>query len=95
MALYTPIDEKHPLQAQSPYSASKISADKLAESYFRSFDLPVVTLRPTRDPEFASYLWFPKARVFDLVVPSLQWLAPWKFKTPDSTTEPLASRKST
>jgi len=46
-ALYTPIDEKHPLQAQSPYSASKISADKLAESYFRSFDLPVVTLRPT------------------------------------------------
>jgi NAD dependent epimerase/dehydratase len=45
-ALYTPIDEKHPLQGQSPYSASKIAADKLAESYFRSFDLPVVTLRP-------------------------------------------------
>jgi NAD dependent epimerase/dehydratase len=45
-ALYTPIDEKHPLQAQSPYSASKIAADKLAESYFRSFDLPVVCLRP-------------------------------------------------
>ena len=45
-ALYTPIDEKHPLQGQSPYSASKIGADKLAESYFRSFDLPVVTLRP-------------------------------------------------
>jgi NAD dependent epimerase/dehydratase len=45
-ALHTPIDEKHPLQGQSPYSASKIAADKLAESYFRSFDTPVVTLRP-------------------------------------------------
>jgi len=45
-ALYTPIDEKHPLQGQSPYSASKIGADKLAESFFRSFELPVVTLRP-------------------------------------------------
>ena len=45
-ALYAPIDEEHPLQGQSPYSASKIAADKLAESYFRSFDLPVVTLRP-------------------------------------------------
>src|ERR1700722_18426942 len=45
-ALYTPIDENHPLQGQSPYSASKIAADKLAESYFRSFDVPVVTLRP-------------------------------------------------
>lgn len=45
-AMYTPIDEAHPLQAQSPYSASKIAADKLAESYFRSFDLPVVTVRP-------------------------------------------------
>ena len=45
-ARYTPIDEDHPLQGQSPYSASKIGADKIAESYFRSFDLPVVTLRP-------------------------------------------------
>jgi NAD dependent epimerase/dehydratase len=45
-ALYTPIDEKHPLQGQSPYSASKIAADKLGEAYYRSFDLPVVTLRP-------------------------------------------------
>jgi len=45
-ALYTPIDENHPLQAQSLYSASKIAADKITESYFRSFDLPVVTLRP-------------------------------------------------
>jgi NAD dependent epimerase/dehydratase len=45
-AKYTPIDEKHPLQGQSPYSASKISADKLVESYYRSFRLPVVTVRP-------------------------------------------------
>jgi len=45
-AQYTPIDEKHPLQGQSPYSASKIGADKIAESFFCSFDLPVSTLRP-------------------------------------------------
>jgi NAD dependent epimerase/dehydratase len=41
-----PIDEAHPLQGQSPYSASKIGADKLAESFFCSYDLPVVTVRP-------------------------------------------------
>jgi NAD dependent epimerase/dehydratase len=45
-AQYTPIDEKHPLQGQSPYSASKIGADKMAEAYWRSFRTPVVTLRP-------------------------------------------------
>lgn len=45
-ALYTPIDETHPLQAQSPYSASKIGADKIAESFYNSYDLPVTTLRP-------------------------------------------------
>lgn len=45
-ALYTPIDEAHPLQAQSPYSASKIAADKLTESYIRSFGTPAVILRP-------------------------------------------------
>jgi NAD dependent epimerase/dehydratase len=45
-AIRAPIDEQHPLQGQSPYSASKIGADKLAESYFRSFATPVVTLRP-------------------------------------------------
>ena len=45
-ARYTPIDEDHPLQGQSPYAASKIAADKLAESYFLSFQTPVVTLRP-------------------------------------------------
>jgi NAD dependent epimerase/dehydratase len=45
-AQYTPIDEVHPLQGQSPYSASKIGADKIAESYFCSFSLPVTTIRP-------------------------------------------------
>jgi len=45
-AKYVPIDEKHPLQGQSPYSASKIGADKIAESYYRSFNLPVATIRP-------------------------------------------------
>lgn len=45
-ALYVPIDEKHSLQGQSPYSASKIGADKIAESFYRSFNLPVVTVRP-------------------------------------------------
>ena len=45
-ALRVPIDEDHPLQAQSPYSASKIGADKLVESYYRSFDLQTLTVRP-------------------------------------------------
>lgn len=45
-ARYMPIDENHPLQGQSPYSASKIGADKIVESYNRSYELPVVTIRP-------------------------------------------------
>jgi NAD dependent epimerase/dehydratase len=45
-AQYVPINEKHPLQGQSPYSASKIGADKIAESYYLSFDLPVSIVRP-------------------------------------------------
>lgn len=45
-AQYVPIDEAHPLQGQSPYSASKIAADKVAESFWCSYDLPVATLRP-------------------------------------------------
>jgi NAD dependent epimerase/dehydratase len=45
-AQYVPIDEAHPLQGQSPYSATKIGADKLAESFYRSFNLPVSTIRP-------------------------------------------------
>ena len=43
---YVPIDERHPLQGQSPYSASKIGADKIAESFYLSFDLPISTIRP-------------------------------------------------
>jgi NAD dependent epimerase/dehydratase len=45
-AVRVPIDEDHPLQGQSPYSASKIGADKIAEGFFRSFQTPVVTIRP-------------------------------------------------
>ena len=45
-ARYVPIDEQHPLQGQSPYSASKIAADKMAEAYHLSFGVPVVTVRP-------------------------------------------------
>jgi len=45
-AQYVPIDEKHPFQGQSPYSATKIGADRLAESFYRSFDLPVTIVRP-------------------------------------------------
>lgn len=45
-AQYVPIDEKHPFQGQSPYSATKIGADRLAESFYRSFELPVAIVRP-------------------------------------------------
>ena len=45
-AQYTPIDENHPLVGQSPYSASKIAADQIAISYYKSFDLPVKIVRP-------------------------------------------------
>ena len=45
-AQYVPIDEKHPFQGQSPYSATKIGADRLAESFYRSFQLPVSLVRP-------------------------------------------------
>lgn len=45
-ARYVPIDEKHPFQGQSPYSATKIGADRLAESFWRSFELPVTIVRP-------------------------------------------------
>ncbi len=45
-AQYVPIDEKHPYQGQSPYSATKIGADRLAESFYRSFNMPVTIVRP-------------------------------------------------
>jgi NAD dependent epimerase/dehydratase len=62
-ALYVPIDEKHPMQGQSPYSASKIGADKIVESYYRSFELPVVTVRPfnTYGPRQSARAFIPTA----------------------------------
>ena len=45
-AQYVPIDEKHPFQGQSPYSATKIGADRIAESFYRSFNTPVTIVRP-------------------------------------------------
>lgn len=45
-AQYAPIDERHPFQGQSPYSATKIGADRLAESFYRSFETPVTIVRP-------------------------------------------------
>ena len=60
-ALYVPIDEKHPMQGQSPYSASKIGADKMAESYYNSFELPIVVVRPfnTYGPRQSSRAFIP------------------------------------
>lgn len=60
-ALYVPIDEKHPMQGQSPYSASKIGADKMVESYHKSFGLPVVIVRPfnTFGPRQSSRAFMP------------------------------------
>ena len=60
-ALYVPIDEKHPMQGQSPYSASKIGADKMVESYYNSFELPVVIARPfnTYGPRQSSRAFIP------------------------------------
>ncbi|MDM8006743.1 MAG: SDR family NAD(P)-dependent oxidoreductase [Phycisphaerae bacterium] len=62
-AVYVPIDEKHPLQGQSPYSASKIGADKMAESYYNSFELPVVIVRPfnTFGPRQSARAFMPTA----------------------------------
>ena len=62
-ALRVPIDEDHPLQGQSPYSASKIGADKMAESFYCAFQLPVVTVRP-----FNTYGPRPSARA---VIPTI------------------------
>lgn len=45
-AQYVPIDELHPFQGQSPYSATKIGADRIAESFYRSFDMPITIVRP-------------------------------------------------
>ena len=79
-AQYVPIDEAHPLQAQSPYAASKIAADKLVESYWRSFDLPAVTIRPfnTYGPRQSARAIIPTAVVqfFAKQSPKLDSLTP-------------------
>jgi NAD dependent epimerase/dehydratase len=80
-AQYVPIDEKHPLQGQSPYSASKISADKMAEAYYKSFDLPVVTVRP-----FNTFGPRQSARAF---IPSVISQALTKEKIKLGSTEPV------
>lgn len=71
-AQYIPIDEKHPFQGQSPYSASKIAADMMAESFFRSFHLPVVTVRPfnTYGPRQSARAFIPTilSQIFDPVL---------------------------
>jgi NAD dependent epimerase/dehydratase len=62
-ALYVPIDEKHPLQGQSPYSASKIAADQMVAAYYRSFDVPAVIVRPfnTFGPRQSARAFIPTA----------------------------------
>jgi dTDP-glucose 4,6-dehydratase len=64
-AQYVPIDEKHPVVGQSPYSASKIGADQLAHSYWSSFGTPVVTLRPfnTYGPRQSQRAFIPSVMV--------------------------------
>lgn len=73
-ALYSPIDEKHPLQAQSPYSASKIAADKITESFVSSFGLPAVTIRPFNayGPRQSARAFIPAMIVQSLSKPSVQ-----------------------
>jgi NAD dependent epimerase/dehydratase len=69
-----PINESHPMQGQSPYSASKIGADKLAESFHRSFDLPVATVRPfnTYGPRQSARALIPTIMVQALTMPTVK-----------------------
>jgi len=73
-AQYVPIDENHPLQGQSPYSASKIGADKIAEAFHRSFGLPVATVRPfnTYGPRQSSRAIIPAIITQALTQPELR-----------------------
>lgn len=73
-ALREPIDEDHPLQGQSPYSATKIAADKLAESYWRSFNTNVVTVRPfnTFGPRQSARAFIPTIITQALTQPEIQ-----------------------
>jgi NAD dependent epimerase/dehydratase len=68
-ARYVPMDEKHPLSPQSPYAASKVGGDKIAESYYRTYGLPVVILRPfnTYGPRQS-----PRAVIPTIVIQALQ-----------------------
>jgi dTDP-glucose 4,6-dehydratase len=70
-AKYVPMDEKHPLNPQSPYAASKVGSDKLAESFYRTYGLPVVILRPfnTYGPRQS-----PRAVIPTIIVQALQSL---------------------
>jgi UDP-glucose 4-epimerase len=73
-ALFTPITEQHPLQGQSPYSATKIGADALADSYFRSFGTPVATIRPfnTYGPRQSARAFIPTVISQLLTQPEIQ-----------------------
>ena len=72
-ARYTPIDEDHPLQGQSPYSATKIGGEKLAESFYRSFGLPVAIIRPfnTYGPRQSARALIPTVIAQALSLPSI------------------------
>lgn len=73
-ARFVPITEAHPLQGQSPYSASKIGADKIVESFFLSFNLPVVTVRPfnTYGPRQSARAVIPATIVQALTQPAVR-----------------------
>ncbi len=73
-AMREPIDEEHPLQGQSPYSATKIAADKLAEAYWRSFNVNVVTVRPfnTFGPRQSARAFIPTIIVQALTLPEIR-----------------------
>ena len=78
-AQYVPIDEHHPFQGQSPYSATKIGADRLAESFYRSFDLPVSIVRPfnTYGPRQSGRAIIPTNRLLGDAT-KLRTLTDWK-----------------
>ncbi len=73
-ARYSPIDEEHPLQAQSPYSASKMAADKMTESFVASYGLPAVTIRPfnTFGPRQSARAFIPAMIIQILERPSVR-----------------------
>jgi nucleoside-diphosphate-sugar epimerase len=80
-AQYVPIDERHPLVGQSPYAATKIAADKLAESYFLSFGVPVSTIRP--------FNTFGPRQSMRAVIPSMMVQALWTDEIVVGSLEPV------